>query len=435
MKILWRVVVFVCTCVGALAHGEIPGAAQSKPIALTNATIHTGKRNVIERGTIVFDKGKIIALGTNVSIPATAQTIDCSGSIVYPGFIAPNSTLGLVEIEAVRATRDVAETGSINPNARAEVAYNPDSEIIPTVRSNGVLLANVVPQGGLISGTSSVLQLDGWTREDAGIKGSAALSINFPNLATFSAPWMRKSAEEQRKDNEKNVLELYDYFEKALMYAKAADAGLADNAKDIRMEAMRAAVTGKQPVMISCGEYKQILAAINFANHFKLRAILVGCEDAWRLTKEIKTSGYPLIINRVHSLPARDEEGYDTPYRLPSVLTQAGIPFAFSDGGSWQQRNLPFQAGTALAFGLSELDAVASLTIEPATMLGIDSMVGSLEVGKHATLFVSTGNALDALTNNVTHAWVQGKEVSLENRHTRLAKKYRTKLQQQGTKK
>ncbi|MBL7976185.1 MAG: amidohydrolase family protein [Candidatus Kapabacteria bacterium] len=434
MKILHTIgglLLFLCIGATCFAHNEIPGEKQKKPIALTNAKLYTVTGGVIERGTIVFDNGKITAFGISATIPQGAEVIDCKGSSVYPGFIAPNSVIGLTEVDAVRATRDMNEVGSVNPNARAAVAYNPDSEIIPTVRTNGILIANVVPQGGMVGGTTSLMMLDGWTREDISLNGYASMAITFPNLATFTAPWMQKSADDQRKDNDKAVQALYDYFTKAQMYSKAAQSALTDNARDIRLEAMRAVFEKNMPVMIQCGEYKQIIAAIEFAKKFQLNAILVGCEDAWRCTREIKASGYPVIIGRVHSLPRRDDEPYDITYKLPQILATEGIVFAFSDGGAWQQRNLPFQAGSAVAFGLKEEDAVKALTINPASMFGAQKQVGSLEVGKDATLFVSTGNALDALGNKLEYAFIQGRKMSLETKQTRLAEKYRTKYKQQ----
>ncbi|MBL7997255.1 MAG: amidohydrolase, partial [Candidatus Kapabacteria bacterium] len=361
LRLLTLCTIALCTA-PAFAHNEIPGAKQEKPVALTNAKIYTVAAGIIERGTVVFDKGKIISVGATAAIPAGADVIDCAGKSVYPGFIAPSTTLGLTEIDAVRATRDMAESGVWNPNACGAVAYNPDSEIIPTVRINGVLIANVMPQGGVVSGTSSLMMMDGWTREDIALRQRAALVVNIPNLAVFSAPWMQKSPDEQRKDGEKRLQELYGYFEKAQMYSRAARQGLADGRKDIRLEAMRPVFESQLPVILNCSEYKQILAAIEFAKKFNLRAILNGADDAWRLTAEIKASGFPVIVERVHGLPRREDEGYDQTYQLPRILAEAGIVFAFSDNGSWQQRNLPFMAGSAMAFGLKEEDAVRALT-------------------------------------------------------------------------
>ncbi len=411
-------------------HLETPSPPQQKPIALVGGNVYTISNGIIEGGTVLFDRGKIVAVGRDVTIPPDAERYDCRGKNIYPGLIAPHSTIGLVEIEAVRATRDVAEVGQFNPNVRADVAYNADSEVIPTVRFNGVLVAVVAPEGGLVSGRASVMQLDGWTREDIALKPLAALVINFPSLATARAPWLRKSPQEQRRDAERQIAELYDYFRLAQMYARAASAGLTDAKRDIRFEALRPVFDGTLPVMIRCWEYKQILRAIEFAQHFGLRAILVGCSDAWRCIDRIKQSGFPVIVGRVHSLPLRQEEGYDTPYRLPAILNRAGIPFAISDAGFWQQRNLPFQAGTAVAFGLPKDAALRALTLSPAEIFGLADRIGSIDVGKDATIIVSSGDVLDTIGNNIELAFIQGRRVSLESKQTRLAEKYRTRYRQ-----
>lgn len=411
-------------------HLETPSPPQQKPIALVGGNVYTISNGVIEGGTVLFDRGKIVAVGRDVTIPPNAVQYDCRGKNIYPGLITPHSTIGLVEIEAVRATRDAAEVGQFNPNVRADVAYNPDSEVIPTVRFNGVLVAVVAPEGGLVSGRASVMQLDGWTREDIALKTPAALVVNFPSLATARAPWLRRSPQEQRRDAERQIAALYDYYRLAKMYARAASAGLADAKRDIRFEALRPVFDGTLPVMIRCWEYKQILRAIEFAQHFGLRAILVGCSDAWRCIDQIKQSGFPVIVGRVHSLPLRQEEGYDIPYRLPAILHSAGIPFAISDAGFWQQRNLPFQAGTAVAFGLPKDAALRALTLSPAEIFGVADRIGSIDVGKDATLIVSSGDVLDAIGNCIELAFIQGRLVSLESKQTRLAEKYRTRYRQ-----
>ncbi len=420
----------VCSYASLFANDETPGAPQQKPIALTNAKLYTITQGVIQNGTIVFDKGKITAVGQNIQIPADAQIINCDGKFVYPGFIAPASTIGLIEIEAVRSTRDAAESGIYNPNAKADVAYNPDSEIIPTIRSNGVLIANVIPDGGIVAGSASLMMLDGWTREDIALKRVTGLSVQFPQFSVYSAPWIRQSADEQRKENAKRLQELTDYFEQARMYSEAAKNGLAENQKDIRLEAMRAVFEDNLPVLFDAGEEKQIRAVVQFAQKFNLKAVIVGGNDALKCSDLLREANIPVILQKVHSVPRRDEQGYDAPYTLPAQLAAAGVKFALSDGGSWQQRNLPFEAGTAMAFGLSENDALRALTLAPAEILSVAGRVGSLEVGKDATLFVSKGNALDGLTNSLDYAFIQGRSVSLSSKQTKLAKKYRTRYEQ-----
>ncbi len=406
---------------------EIPGAPQRQAIALINAVVHTATGPTIKNATVVFDKGVITVVAAGASAPTTARVVDCKGAHVYPGFIAPLTTLGLTEIDAVRSTRDMSEAGSFNPNARAETAYNPDSELIPTVRSNGVLLANASPQGGTISGQSSLMRLDGWTREDLAVKRVSGLFLNWPSMEVSNAWWMRKPAEEQRKDIEKNVRSVYELFENARAYSATVKAGVDTTLRDIRYEAMRAVFEDSVPLMIEASTRRQIEAVIDFQRSFNVRVILVGAEDAPLMIPQLQRSGIGIIIPRVHSLPRRDEDGYDSPFILAKTLSDAGIPYAFSESGAWQQRNLPFHAGTARAFGLSEEDAVKGLTIGPARLFGIDGQYGSIEVGKSATLFISTGDALDSKSNNVIAAFIDGREVDLDNRHKRLAKKYRAR--------
>lgn len=422
--LLFVFIPFLLVFTNVEAHDEIPAAEQTKPIVLTNARIYTIKNGIIESGMLVFEKGKITAVGKQVAIPQGAETIDCKGQNVYPGFFAPYATTGLVEIELVRATRDQAETGTINPNAKAYTAFNPESEIIPTIRSNGVLFANIAPQGGIVSGTSALMMLDGWNKEDMALLPRSGVCVNFPYMGIINAWWMNKPADVQRKENQESLDKLYAVFEQAKMYSQMAQNGDV-NEKDIRMEAMRPIFENGMNVFIDAGEYRQILEVIKFTKKFGLKTVLVGGYDAWRCADELREAGISVIIPRTHSLPARDEDAYDEQFLLPKKLAEKNVVFAFSDNGSWQQRNVGFQAGTAVAFGLSEEDALKGLTLYPAKILGVENTLGSIEVGKDASIFVSTGNAIDALTNNVTLAFIQGKKISLENRHTRLADKYR----------
>jgi imidazolonepropionase-like amidohydrolase len=421
---LLAIALIALTSLTSSAHDLVPGAPQTKPIALTNGIVHTVDGDVLQRATVVFEKGRITAIGTDIVVPDGSTVINCAGKHVYPGFIAPFSTIGLVEIDAVRSTQDQSEVGEFNPNARAEVAYNPDSEIIPTVRVNGVLLANVVPQGGGITGMSSLMRLDGWTREDIAVKPVSAFHVQWPTLSVSTAPWIRQSADEQRRAADSAVQRLYDTFTAARAYSRAARSG--DTAlRDIRYEAMRRIFEQDVPVIISAGSRKQIESALDFKKHFGIRVILNGAQDARSCMDQIAKAGVSVIIPRVHSLPAHDEDPYDSPFTMARDMEAAGIRWAFTDGGSWQQRNLPFCAGTAMAFGLSEAAAERGLTLSPATMFGVEAQYGSITVGKSATLFVSAGPALDALTNKLEVAFIDGRMVDLDNRHEQLSRKYR----------
>lgn len=404
---------------------EIPGAPQRQAIAIVHATLHSAAGATIADATITFDSGVITSVNVASTPPPGSRVIDATGKHVYPGFIAPYTTLGLTEIDAVRSTRDMSEVGWFNPNARAETAYNPDSELIPTVRSNGILIVNSTPTGGMISGQSSLMRLDGWTREDIAIKRVSGLILNWPSMDISTAAWVKKSADDQRKDIEKNILAMYELFSNARSYSASVRAGLDTSKRDVRYEAMRVVFEDSVPVVVSASTRRQLESVLDFKREFGCRIILVDAVDAPLIIPQLQRASISIVLPRVHSMPRREEDGYDTPFVLASILAKAGIPFAFSDGGSWQQRNLPFQAGTARAFGLSEEDAVKGLTIWPAQMFGIDQQYGSIEVGKSATLFVSSGDALDSKSNNVVAAFIDGREVDLNNRHKSLAKKYR----------
>ena len=429
MKNLIVILALVATSISALGGDEIPGAPQQQPVVLKNALLFGTSVANAQPQSVVFDKGVITEIGATVTIPANARVIDCAGKRVYPGFIAPHTTIGLTEVDAVRSTRDMAETGVFNPNARAETAYNPDSEIIPTVRMNGVLVVNSAPEGGIIAGRSSLMRLDGWTREDIAIQPESALLLTWPSMEVSTGRWVSKSADDQRKEINENVQKIYELFTNARAYSVASLAGVDTAQRDIRYEAMRSVFERNLPVMITASTQRQIEAVLDFQSHFQIRVILVDAWDAPRVIPQLQKAGVGVVVPRVHSLPRREEDGYDAAFRLPAILAENNIPFALSDNGSWQQRNLPFLAGTARAFGLSETDAIKALTLWPAMMFGVDAKYGTLEVGKSATLFVSDGDALDTKTNKLMAAFIDGREVDLSSRHTRLAKKYRERLQ------
>lgn len=420
--------VFLFHCLLAFqlhAGSEVPGAKQQQPIAIEHATIHTVASGTLQNATIVIDSGVIAAIGPNVSIPAQALRIDGTGMHVYPGIIAANTTLGLNEIGAVRATRDASEVGSVNPNVRAEVAYEADSEVIPTIRSNGILLANVQPEGGLVSGMSSVMRLDGWTREDIAVKPRSAMVMNWPAMDVIHAWWMKKSDEEQEQDISKNLAAVRTLFLEARAYWKATQHGIEPGKRDLRLEAMRSVLDGSLPVIVNANSQKQINAALDLAQEFGLHLIIQGGEDAPLVASRLIAMDVPVITRNVHSLPARAEDPYDDGYTLPKRLQDAGVRYCIADDGWWQVRSLPYEAGTAVAYGLTEDQALAAITLSAARILGIDQQYGSLEVGKSATLFISKGNCLDGRTNVVTHAWIDGRAVDLSSKQTKLAEKYR----------
>jgi imidazolonepropionase-like amidohydrolase len=409
-----------------LANPEIPGAPQSKPVALTNATIHSVSGPIVEGGTLVFEGGKITAIGKEATVPANAEVIDLAGKHVYPALFDAMTDLGLVEINSIRATIDNHETGQLNPNVRAIVAVNPDSELIPVTRSNGVLLALTAPAESLISGRSAVIQLDGWTWEDMAVKADVALHIDWPRP---QGP--RGGDEEGGPRGSEGVEQLRQMLRDARAYAAARTAD-PKFPHDARWESLQDVLAGKLPVIAHADDVRQITAAVAFADEQKLKLIIAGGYDAPKCAALLKKHDIPVIVGGTYRLPRRRADGYDATYALPAELHAAGIRFCISSSGRFgasNVRNLPYHAAAAIGFGLPDEEALKAITLYPAQILGVAERVGSLEVGKDATLFVSSGDPLDTPTQ-VEAAWIQGRKVELNDRHKRLYRKYEEKYKQ-----
>ena len=418
-----------------------PAPPQRHPIVLRGGTVYTMTGTVIENGAIRSENGRITAVGPASEVDTQgAEVIDVSpDQWVFPALIDANTILGLVEIDAVRATRDFQETGEINPNVRAEVAINPDSEHIATTRANGVLLVLTAPRGGIIAGRSAVIQLDGWTWEQMTLRAPIGLHINWPRLTPIRAYWMPLSPEEQIKRAKEQMEKLERAFEEARAYwiAKKAEGrrGVPQHDVDLRWEAMMPVFEGRLPVFVHADTVDQIESAVAFADRYGFRMVLVGGADAWRVTDLLKDHDIPVILGPIQRLPQRDWEPYDTPFRAPLRLYQAGVRFCISGGAAafggsaWRVRNLPYQAAMAVAYGLPREEAWKAITRYCAEILGVADRVGTLEVGKDATLIVTTGDPLDIRTQ-VVRAFIQGRPVDLSNRHKRLYEKYREKYRQ-----
>ena len=421
------------------ASDMVPGAKQDHPIALVGGTIHTVSGDVVNGGTILFDGGRIVAIGNNVELPAGTERIDVSGKHVYPGLISANTSMGLFEIGAVRATRDYSEVGSIKPNVRAAVAVNPDSEIIPVTRANGITMALSIPVGGLITGTSALVALDGWTWEDLAFESPVGMHINWPRMTVSSSS--RQSEEEQKKRRDENLARIKDAFTDARAYLKAKEAenakGIPYHDSDLRWDAMAPVINGEIPVFIHANGIKETQASIDWAASENLRIVIVGGYDAWRVTDLLKEHNVSVVVAGVHRLPSRRWEDYDTPFKLPERLRAAGIPFCIAGrGGSFQtphERNLPYHAATAAAHGLPKEDALKAVTLFAAQVLGVADRVGSLDVGKDATMIVTNGDPLEIMTD-VEMEFIQGRSVDLNSRHTQLYEKYKQKYKQNDDK-
>ena len=414
------------------ASDELPGKPQKNPILLEGGTIHpvSGPAFV---GSLLFDKGRITAIGKKLEAPEKTEKIDATGKHIFPGFFDAYSQLGLTEINAVRATRDLSEAGSINPNVKALVAVNPDSELIPVTRANGILLTLTAPSGGLVSGLASIIQLDGWTWEDMALPAAGGLYINWP-AANPASSWLAgPAANKQPSNRDKRLQELRELFDEARAYGKARASRGDDQPVDARLEALLPTLTGELPVIARAETVKTIQSAVTFAERQGLRLIIHGGHDAPHCAALLKKHKIPVILRAVYRLPRRRAEPYDYRFTLPKRLRDAGISFAISGSPTSRtahMRNLPYHAAMAAAFGLSLEQALEAITLAPARILGVADRVGSLEKGKHATLFISDGHMFET-SSKVERAFIQGREVDLSSRHKRLWHKYREKYRRQ----
>ena len=408
------------------------GGAAAETIVLAGATVHPVSGPVIENGTVVMRDGRIAAVGANVETPAGATVVPCNGKHVYPGIISPLTVLGLTEVGSVLGTNDWEETGSVNPNVRTEVQINPESDLIPVTRVNGITSALVVPRGGAIAGTSALIHLDGWTEEDMTVRAPVGLHVFWPAMTPVRAWWETRSDEEQKKQRDANIDSLNRSFNEARAYWKARKAegkdGVPRHDRDIKWESLDLALRGEIPVLIHASALNQIRAALRFVDEQKLpRVVLVDADDSWRIADELRRRNIAVICGATLALPSRSGEPYDVAMSLPGKLAAAGVRFCLSDGGgpftAPNARNLPYHASMAAAFGLSKEDALKSVTLYPAQILGVGDRLGSLEPGKIADVIVTTGDPLE-ITTSIERVYIGGRPISLENRQTRLFHKY-----------
>ena len=434
--LLIMLIAFIKSTSLILASDQVPSKKQDHPIALIGATIHPVIGDVIENGTILFDNGKIKELGSNVSLPSGTESIDVAGKHIYPGLINADTRLGLLEVGSVPGSRDDYELGAMNPNARAEVALNPDSELLTVVRSHGITVANSFPRGGTISGKSAAIMLDGWTWEDMTLKAPVAMHMNWPRMTLNRAWWNTTSEEDQIKTRKEALEKINMFFDdaKAYMTAKAVSgkAGLPNQKVDLRLEAMIPVLKGELPLWIAASEIKQIQSTIDWAESKGIKTVIYGGADTWRLAKELNNMNVPVVISSILEVPSREWEAYDTGYTLPNKLYQAGVKFCIGYSTfAGEQHNVRYNAAMAVAHGLPVDEGIKSITIYAAEIMGIDDRVGSLEVGKDATLIVTDGNPLE-ITTTVSMEFIEGRVINLDNKHKRLYRKYTEKYRQKG---
>ena len=415
---------------------QIPAPPQSRPVIITSATVHTITGPTLDDGYVVFDDGVILDVGQGrPPVLPNSEMINANGLHLYPGLVATDTTLGLVETGAVGVTRDYTELGDITPEVRAAVAVNPDSELIPVARANGILTAVVFPRGGLVAGRGSIIRLDGWTWEQMTIVPAAGLVISWPRTEPDTREvWWRpkpKPAKEQREAIEKNLRRLDPLFADAADYIKAVGADPAQQT-DLRYEALRDVLAGRAPVFVRASTQGQIESAVTWASRRDLDIVIVGGREAGEAAALLREHAVPVIIGGLHALPRHRDAAYDEPFTLPARLYEAGVRFTIASGsGAAHERNLNHNAATAVAFGLAQGQAIRAITADAAEILGIGDTHGSIEVGKVATLIITTGDPLQITTDTLA-AWIDGRHIDLGNRHKALYEKYSEKYRQLG---
>jgi len=404
-----------------------PAEAQSTPLLITNGTIHIGDGNVVQNGAVAFDNGKITFVGSanSISIDVSGyEAIDLDGKHVYPGLILPSTKLGLEEVSALRHTRDFGEVGTMNPHARSLVAYNTDSELIATMRFNGIVLAQSTPATGIISGTSSIMALDGWNWEDAAYKADDGIHLNWPSMWSGSG-----TGREANKNYQPTVEQVKEFFTDAKSYYQT------DKPKSINLkfEATNGLFSGDKKLYIHSDIAKEIVESLQTAKSFGVKGlVLVGANEAYYVKDYLKDNNIPVIVG-LHRTPSRPEEDYDMPYKLPYLLHREGILTGITSRQSLMNaRNLPFIAGTAAAYGLDKEAALSMITLNNARILSIDDTTGSLEVGKDANIAVSDGDILDMKSSQIALVYIMGKTIELEGKQQMLYQRFKEKYEKQG---
>uniref|UniRef100_UPI00404B4749 amidohydrolase family protein n=1 Tax=Flavobacterium sp. TaxID=239 RepID=UPI00404B4749 len=428
------ILLLLTTCL-AFAQ-QTPASKQTKSVLIMGGKAHLGNGEVIENSLISIIDGKIGAIGdAKIMKPMQHDVmIDASGKHIYPGFIAPNTTLGLVEIDAVRASDDESEMGEFNPHIRSLIAYNTESALVEASRPNGILLAQITPRGGRISGTSSVVQLDAWNWEDAAIKTDNGLHLNWPRSYSRSGWWAEPGNIEPNKKYDEQIKELQEFYDNAVAYLKTTNPK-----RDIPYEAMKGIVSGEKTLFVHANGEKEIIDAVLFKIKNNIKSMtIVGGYYAFKVADLLKENNISVLLRRVHDLPVLEDEDVNLPYKNAKLLVDKGILVGLENSGDMermQARNLPFYAGTCVAWGLSKEEALKLITSNTAKILGIDANYGSLESGKSATLFISNGDALDMRTNTITKAFIDGREISLESHQTELYERYKGKYEDQKSSK
>jgi len=432
MKKYFSIVLLSTLALVARSQDDVYPAKEFKgTLFITHGTIHVGNGQVIEDGTVQVENGKIVKVGQNITVPQSgAKVVDATGKQVYPGLILAVTDLGLKEIASgARGSNDYSELGDLNPNIRSIVAYNTDSKIINTLKSNGIVLAGVTPEGGTISGSSSVVQLDAWTWQDATYKADFAIHLNMPSFLArpnrfaifFGLPL---TVVDPTRQSLEKVEEIKSFFRQAKAYLQEPT----HQKTNLKFEAVKGLFNKSQKLFVHADQVKQMLVAIDFAKEFGFDVTIVGGSESFLIADLLKENNISVILQQLHELPSMEDDDVDQPYKTPTILQKAGVLFALNDAHEESRyRNLMFNAGTAVAYGLTREQALQAITLNSAKILGIDDRTGSIEANKDANLVISNGDILDMRTSIISHVFIQGREVSLENKQTQLYDRYMTK--------
>lgn len=431
-----RSLLLILIATGAYAQSVIPNNSGRKAtVVIRGATIYPVSRAPITNGTIVIANGKIAAVGTEgVAVPQGATVVEGRGLSVYPGMIDAGSNIGLTEIDSVAGTVDTTELGDLNPNARTDVAINPHSNVIPVTRVNGITAALVVPEGGIISGQSALIQLAGWTPPEMVIKTPVAMHLRFPRLRTtpvVDVSGDEEAEKEAKKTYTRQLNRLRDMLRDAQAYGRAAAARAGDRNvrrfdRDALLEALVPVVEGRIPLVVHANFARDIKAALEFTAEHKLKMILAGGADVAKVIPELKARNIPVILGPIHALPPREDDPYDLLFTNAKALHDAGVPFAIQTADAHNSRNLPYHAAACAAFGLPKEIALRSVTLSPAEIFGVAESLGSLDVGKVANVIVTDGDPLEVRTQ-VKHLFIGGEEIPLDSLHTLLYEKFKNR--------
>lgn len=433
-KIIWSCLLSIALLPAGAQEVIYPAKEFKGKTFITNGTIHVGNGTVIENGTVVISNGKITSVGAGAGSPGSdARVIDAKGKHVYPGLILANTDIGLKEIaNGVRASNDYTELGEFNSNIRAITAYNTDSRVMAVLRSNGILLASVAPQGGSVSGSSTIVQLDAWNWEDAAYQMDAGMHITLPSFISRGGGrrfggfpgFPGAGGADAGKSALEKVEEIKSFFRQAKAYIQEP----VHSNVNLKLEAMRPLIEKKQKLFVHGDQIKQMLIAIDFAKEFGVDVVIVGGSESFQIADLLKANNISVILDQCLNLPATEDDDIDQPFKTPAALQKAGVLYCISDDdANTRYRNLSYNAGIAATFGLTKEEALSAITLNAAKILGVEGKTGSIEVGKDANIVVSEGDLLDMKSSTVTDALIQGRQINLDNKQKQLYERYKYK--------